>query len=177
MKRIFSGAFLAFLLALMLGAVCSSAARAADPLSDPSRNDTPYIQSLIDHAAANAQPSVTIPSINPADGSNLYQIGAAIVLPSNITVILDNCTLRLNDGTLCNIFMSKGCYNASMSADEELENIKIIGIGDATLDGGVHNGVTEKTATRPNGYYTVRHNTTIHFRNVNGFEIKNLTNY
>ena len=175
MKRITQRIFFLLMFMLLLCTVRPSTAQAAQSLPDLTRNDTPYIQNLIDCAITNGQPSVTIPSVNPADGSALYRIGDAVVLPSNITVYLDNCTLRLNDDSLCNFFMSEGCYNSSMSADDELENIKIIGIGNAVLDGGVHNGVTEKTATRPNGYSTVRHNTSIHFRNVNNFEISNLT--
>ena len=173
--------------ALVLGCTLPPVARAAEEVpaaqaaalfaaaATSLRDDTPYIQELIDSAVARGQTTVTIPRINPADNTGVYQIGSAIELPSNITVMVDNCTLRLNDGSLCNIFISKGCFNSSMSADEELENIKIIGIGNAVLDGGVHNGVTEKTSTRPQGFPTVRYNTSIYFRNVNGFEVKNLT--
>ncbi len=187
MKREFKRTSLLLTLVLVLGCILPPAVHAAAELpsaqavdlfataTNSVRNDTPYIQGLIDAAVAADQREVTIPRTNPADGSSLYQIGTAIELPSNITVMVDNCTLRLNDGALCNIFISKGCYASSMSAREELENIKIIGRGNAVLDGGTHNGVTEKTATRPNGFSTVRYNTSIHFRNVNGFEVKNLT--
>lgn len=146
--------------------------------TEAARDDSAYIQNLIDSAVADSDgmKTVTVPAVNPNDpnGGSTYLLSNAIVLSSNTTVKLDNCTLRLNDGVLCNIFMSKGCYDKTMTAEQELKNIKIIGIGNAVLDGGKHNGVTEKTATSENGYSTVRHNHSIHFRNVDGFEISNL---
>lgn len=145
------------------------------PDLDPTRNDTPAIQQMIDTAAASGKTEVTIPSVNPADGRSIWQIGTAIVLPSNMTVYVDNCTLRLNDGALCNMFCTKDIYASSMGQADELENIKIIGLGTAVLDGGKHNGITEKTASNTEGFSQVRYNTSIHFRNVNGFTVKNLT--
>lgn len=58
-----------------------------------------------------------------------------------------------------------------MTAEQAEKNIKIIGIGDAVLDGGNHNGMTEKTAGMPH----IVHNTFIFLRNVDGFEVSNLT--
>lgn len=143
------------------------------------RDDSPYLQNLIDTAVAGSDgiKVVTIPSVNPNDpkGGNVYTLSNAIELPSNTTVKLDNCTLRLNDGVLCNIFISKGCYNTSMTSEQELENISIIGIGNAVLDGGNHNGVTEKTATNEEGFSSVRYNTSVQFRNVNGFTVSGIT--
>lgn len=141
-------------------------------------DDSAYIQHLVDSAVPNAKgiKVVTIPKVNPndPDGGSVYELGEAIVLPSNTTVKLDNCTLRLKVGVICNIFISEGCYEQSMTESQELKNIKVIGIGNAVLDGGIHNGVTETTATRFDGYSLVRHNHSIFFRNVDGFEISNL---
>ena len=143
------------------------------------RDDSAYIQGLIDSASAgsNGIRVVTVPKVNPNDpkGGSVYTLSHAIEIPSNTTVKLDNCTLRLNDGVLCNIFVSKGCYDTSMTSAQELRNISIIGIGNAVLDGGVHNGVTEKNCTSPDGFSTVRYNTSIHFRNVNGFTVSGIT--
>ena len=143
------------------------------------RDDSVYIQGLIDSAVSGADgiKSVTIPRVNPNDpkGGSVYTLSHAIELPSNTTVKLDNCTLRLNDGVLCNIFVSQGCYDASMTSAQELRNISVIGIGNAVLDGGTHNGVTEKASSSPDGFSTVRYNTSIHFRNVNGFTVSGIT--
>lgn len=159
---------------MLVACMCAFNAEAATP-----RDDSAYIQNLIDTATPGhgGVKTVTIPSVNPNDpyGGSVYQIGNAIELPSKTTVKLDNCTLRLNDGVLCNIFISKGCYNSSMSASQELTDISIIGIGNAVLDGGVHNGVTEKTGNSPLGFSKVRYNTSIHFRNVNGFKVSGIT--
>ena len=143
------------------------------------RDDSVYIQNLIDTAVPDGSgvKAVTVPRVNPNDpaGGSVYQIGKAIELSSNTTVKLDNCTLRLNDGVLCNVFISKGCYDKYMTSEQELTNISVIGIGNAVIDGGVHNGVTEKTATGSNGFSSVRYNTSIHFRNVNGFKVSGIT--
>ena len=159
---------------MLVACTCAFNAEAATP-----RDDSAYIQNLIDTATPGqgGVKTVTIPSVNPNDpyGGSVYQISNAIEIPSNTTVKIDNCTIRLNDGVLCNIFISKGCYNSSMSASQELTDISIIGIGNAVLDGGVHNGITEKTATAPNGFSTVRYNTSVFFRNVNGFKVSGIT--
>ncbi len=140
--------------------------------ADSARDDAPYIQNLVDTAVAGADgiKVVEVPEVNPADGTNLYQIGTTIELPSNTTVILNNCTLRLNDGVLCNIFASEGLHIRNQKAADELHNIKITGLGNATLDGGNHNGVTETSGTG-----NVKLNHFIWFKNVDGFEISNLT--
>ena len=80
------------------------------------RDDSDYIQNLIDTAVPDDSgiKVVTIPKVNPCDpaGGSVYQIGKAIELPSNVTVKLDNCTLRLNDGVLCNVFIYPFCVRA-----------------------------------------------------------------
>ena len=148
-------------------------------MAEEIRDDSVYIQNLIDNATPNGNgiKVVTVPSVNPNDpkGGSVYQIGKSIVLSSNTTVKLDNCTLRLNDGVLCNVFITDGCYDKTATVSEELKNISIIGIGNAVIDGGNHNGVTEKTATSPDGFSTVRYNTSILFRNVNGFTVSGIT--
>ena len=139
------------------------------------RDDSAYIQNLIDTAPAdyNGIKVVRIPNVNPNDmgGGNVYYLSNAIELSSNMRIELDNCTLRLNDGVLCNIFVSERCYDSTMTSEEELENISIIGIGNAVLDGGNHNGITEKNSNAQN----VRKNSSIHLRNVNGFRIEGIT--
>lgn len=112
-------------------------------------NDAPYIQGLINDAKAAGQTEVTIPSLNPRDNTAYYIIGNTIKLPSDMTVYIDNCTLRLADGVFCNIFANETAWNGTLTAEEEQRNIKIIGKGEnATLDGGKHNGLTELTVGR-----------------------------
>jgi len=179
MKRMFNAIIVMTSLLLTFGCVPSMVAKASNETASTVRDDSGYIQNLVDTAVAGSDgiKVVTIPKVNPNDpkGGSVYTLSNAIELSSNTTVKLDNCTLRLNDDVLCNVFISKGCYDTSMTSDQELKNISIIGIGDAVLDGGNHNGVTEKTATSQNGFSTVRYNTSIHFRNVNGFTVSGIT--
>jgi len=134
----------------------------------PTFNDSPVIQKMIDEAPSGSE--VTI-GINPRTGDRNWEIGQAIHLPSDITVYIDDAILRLADDVFCNIFYSETAYAETLTAEEEQKNIRIIGKGNAVLDGGNHNGQTESTA----GYPDIVQNTFIFFRNVDGFEVKNLT--
>ncbi len=145
-----------------------------EPVDQPTvLNDSPVIQALIDGAKTGGGTEVTIPQINPRDGSNVWVIGEAIKLPSDMTVYIDNCTLRLADGVYSNIFCNETAYNDTLTAAQEQHNIKIIGIGNATLDGGNPNGLTESTAEK-NGLPHIIYNTLVFMRNVDGLEIRDL---
>ena len=145
-----------------------------EPVDQPTvLNDSPVIQALIDGAKAAGETEVTIPEVNPRDGSNVWVIGEAIKLPSDMTVYIDNCTLRLADGVYSNIFCNETAYNETLTAAQEQRNIKIIGIGNAVLDGGNPNGLTESTAEK-NGLPHIIYNTLVFMRNVNGLEIRDL---
>lgn len=136
-------------------------------------NDTPVIQAIIDEAKSMNKSFAIIPSVNPRDGSNVWIIGESIKLPSNLTLYLDNCTLRLADNVFCNIIINETVYQNPLSKADEQKNINVIGLGDAVLDGGNHNGLTERTSEK-DGYPTIRYNALLYFRNVNGFQVKNI---
>lgn len=76
---------------------------------------------------------IVIPKRN-ANGTNIWKIDSAILLPSNMTVILDNCIIQLSDQCRDNMFRSDnvgiGVNNPGWS-----NNINIIGIGDVQLKG------------------------------------------
>jgi polygalacturonase len=76
---------------------------------------------------------VVIPAIN-ANGSNIWKLDRAILLPSNITVMLDNCTIQLSDSCRDNMFRSD---NVGMGITTPVwnNNIHIIGIGEVFLIG------------------------------------------
>lgn len=76
---------------------------------------------------------VRIPKEN-ANGTSLWMIDSALRLPSNMTVILDNCTLQLSDKSRDNLFRSE---NVGLGITDPVwnENIRIYGIGNATLRG------------------------------------------
>lgn len=96
--------------------------------------DTERIQAAIG-AAANDPISnkVVIPALN-SNGTGKWIIDSAILVPSNITVILDSCTLQLSDKSRDNMFRSDN-VGASVSSPEWNRNIRIIGKGNAVLRG------------------------------------------
>jgi polygalacturonase len=95
-------------------------------------SDTQRIQAAVD-AAAGTTGKVIIPAIN-SNGTNIWLLDSAILLPGNITVILDNCTLQLSNQCRDNMFRSD---NVGVGITEPVwnKNINIIGIGDVYLKG------------------------------------------
>jgi len=133
-------------------------------------NDSLNIQAAITAACDKKENKVTIPRINPRTQEPLWEITETIYLPSDFTLVLDNCHLRLADGVFCNMFCSEGAYEKS---PKEQKNISIVGIGNALLDGGIPNGLTEKTSLK-DGNPHIAKNTMILFRNVSGFKVENI---
>ena len=118
---------------------------------------------------------LTIPPINPRNGKNVYIIDEAILLPSDFTLVLDNCHLKLAPNAMCNILRNKNLYrDGYKTLDCEQRNIRIIGKGHAVLDGEGHNDVFEWSA-RKDGRPSVYVNNLILLHNVDGFEISGLT--
>lgn len=95
-------------------------------------SDTERIQAAI-HAAKGTAGKVIIPADN-ANGSYLWEIDSAIRIPSDMTLILDNCTLRLSDSSRDNLFRSD---NVGEGITQPIwnKNIHIIGIGEVRLQG------------------------------------------
>ena len=95
-------------------------------------SDIDRIQAAI-YAAQKTTNQIVIPSRN-SNGANLWKIDRAILLPSHITVILDNCTIQLSDLCRDNMFRSDnvgiGITNPAWN-----HNIHIVGIGDVRLKG------------------------------------------
>ena len=107
--------------------------------------DSQTIQNTIDRAADDGIGTVVIPRINPRTGAPLWVIGKTLLLPSDTTVILENCHLRLQDDVRENIFRNKNAWTAEGNTVQgEQHDIRIIGIGNAVLDGGKPNGLCEQ---------------------------------
>ena len=64
-------------------------------------------------------------------------IDSAILLPSGMTVILDNCTLQLSDSCRDNMFRSDN-VGIGIADPAWNENIAIIGVGSAVLKGAAN---------------------------------------
>ena len=103
-----------------------------------------------------------------------WEINTAVRLPSNFTLILENCHLRLADGCYANIFVNE--HNETdigrTSAGTDT-NISIIGRGEAILDGGEPNDVCEKVPYEER-VAPIWKNNLILFTNVKGFKVAGL---
>ena len=130
--------------------------------------DTAYLQKLID-----SSDTAVIPKTNPLTGDDLWIISSPLFLTSQKTVILDGAHLRLADGVSSNIFATEVPVGEPKTADDLLHDIHILGQNDAVLDGGIHNGLTEKTANK-DGRPHILNNTFVYLRGVSGFSVKNL---
>ncbi len=95
-------------------------------------SDIERIQSAI-HAAKGKSNKVVIPGWNN-NGSNIWSVDSAILLPSNMTVVLDNCTIKLSDRCRDNMFRSDN-VGIGITNPEWNNNISIIGVGDVNLYG------------------------------------------
>ena len=118
---------------------------------------------------------ITVPPINPRNGQNVYIIDEPILLPSNFTLVLDNCHLKLSPNAACNIIRNENLYREGYKTlAGEQKNIRIIGKGHAVLDGEGHNDVFE-WSSKKDGRPSVYVNNLILLHNVDGFEISGLT--
>ena len=125
-----------------------------------------YISSLIAEAVRSGTRKAVV--------TGAYEIETPIRIPSDFTIILENCHLRLADGVYSNIFINEhfGTPEGRTLTGRD-RNIKIIGRGEAILDGGNYNGLSEKTQMK-DGLPPVWNNNLILFTNVCDFEIRRI---
>ncbi len=76
---------------------------------------------------------VRIPKAN-ANGTNIWKLDEAILLPSDMTVMLDNCTIQLSDSCRDNMFRSDN-VGAGIENPGWNRNIHLVGIGNVVLKG------------------------------------------
>lgn len=95
-------------------------------------------------------------------------------IPSDFTLILADCHLRMADGVYSNMFVNQ---NHDTELGGTLEgtdhNIAILGKGRAILDGGNYNGLSEKTHSKE-GRPHVTKNCLVLFSNVDGVTVRNI---
>ncbi len=136
--------------------------------------DSETIQNAVNYAHKTGINSVTVPRKNERTGENVWIIDRAVILPSHIEIVLDNAHLRQADGAMDNIFRNfRDLATEGHTLAEQSRNIVIRGLGNAILDGGNHNGLTEKTSKlegNPHHY----HNNMILLYNLRDFVIENL---
>ena len=76
---------------------------------------------------------IVIPKRN-SNGTNIWRIDSAILLPGNMTVILDNCVIQLSDNCRDNMFRSDN-VGVGITKPQWNHNISIVGIGEVILKG------------------------------------------
>ena len=112
-----------------------------------------------------------------SDGKNTltitdnYEIEETVLIPSHFHLILDNCRLRMADNTFCNLFRNE-------HADDGIGDtaIRIEGRNGAVLDGGMYNGLSERSPKTPNQPPMTVQNLIL-FANVSDFEVSGLSFY
>lgn len=103
--------------------------------------------------------------------SGCWEIDREIRLPSNFTLILEDCHLKMAAGCYSNMFVNQNHDTALGASPEGTDrNISIIGRGTAILDGGEYNGLSESTHSK-NGLPPIWKNNLLLFTNVDGFKI------
>jgi hypothetical protein len=127
-------------------------------------NGGEHLQNLIDCAINKGEREIVI--------KGNYDIEKAIVLPSNFTVILRDCHLRQKDGAFCNIFTNTATVNSERTIANRDHNIKIIGKGNAVLDGGNFNGLTERNYKEKKIPMYLNH--LIFFSNLENFSVQGI---
>lgn len=137
--------------------------------------DSETIQNAIHKAEEDGCRTVLIPRYNMRTDKNEWRIFDSIKLPSNFTVILDNCYMVQETGAYDNMFTNLYSWEPEKykKLENEQTNISIIGRGNVILDGGVHNHLLEKTSRKFNQPH-LRRNNMLLWINVNGLRIENL---
>ena len=131
------------------------------------KNGSAYIAEKIEEAVQNETRTAVI--------KGNFIIDMPVRIPSNFTLILEDCHLRLADGCYSNIFINEHQdTEIGKTADGTDCNISIIGRKAAILDGGEYNGLSERNHMQ-NGLPPIWKNNLILFTNVNGFMIKGIS--
>ena len=126
-----------------------------------------HIAALIDEAVQSERRTATV--------SGRWLIDTAVRIPANFTLILENCHLRMADGGFSNLFVNEHHdTDLGRTPAGTDRNIAILGRGEAILDGGTYNGLSEKTQLT-DGLPPIWKNNLILFTNVDGFRVSGLT--
>ena len=138
------------------------------------KSDSESIQNALDYAASSGIGRVVIPRINERCGKAIWDIDKAIILRSETEIVLDNCLLRQADGAFDNVFRSHLITENAQELSNQLHGISIIGKGNAVIDGGVHNGITERGYKYEGGRHTSVNNMIL-LLNVRDFVIEGIS--
>jgi len=126
-----------------------------------------YISEKIQEAISNESRTATI--------CGKWEIEREIRLPSNFTLILENTHLKMADGVYSNLFVNQNHDTEIGTTPQGTDrNISLIGRGEAILDGGRYNGLSEKTQFK-DGLPPIWKNNLLLFTNVEGFLVEGIS--
>ncbi len=97
-------------------------------------SDSERIEAAIAKAIETGERSIEIPRMNAKTGEPFWLIERAILIPSDFTLVLRDCLVRLAPGTQDNLIRNAGTAKEPM---EDNANIRVIGMGNAVLSGGL----------------------------------------
>jgi len=109
-------------------------AAAVTPNAFTEGSDSDRIEAAVAQAVQTGERSIEIPRVNAKSGQPLWLIERAILLPSDFTLVLRDCLVRLAPGTQDNLIRNAG---ATLEPQETNANIRILGVGNAVLSGGL----------------------------------------
>ena len=128
-----------------------------------------YIRQEIGYAVQSGSRRATI--------SGNWEVESAVRIPSDFTLILDNCHLKMADNTFDNMFINEHHETPGCDTVVDIDrHIALIGRGKAILDGGTYNGLSEKNSMQGDMPSINKHHL-VFFTDVDGFEIRNLSFY
>ena len=132
-----------------------------------SKGGSAYVRSKIEESVRNESRTAIV--------SGNWEIDEAIRLPSNFTLILEDAHLRMADGVYSNMFVNEHHgTDIGNTANGTDRNINIIGRGNAILDGGNYNGLSEKNQLQ-DGLPPIWKNNLLLFTNVDGFKVSGIS--
>lgn len=138
-------------------------------------DDSASIQNAVRKAVKDGTGIVTIPAFNARTGKPGWTLGRSVLLPGQITIVIDNARLTLEDDVYANFFRGENVWtDKGRTPDGKLSQIRIFGRGNAVLDGGKANDLNESTSLR-DGRPHVRANCPILLVNTEHFEVSGLT--
>jgi hypothetical protein len=131
------------------------------------KNGSEIIKTLIEDSVNDGSRTATV--------TGSYEIESAIRIPPDFTLILENCHLKMANGVYDNMFVNEhhGTDIGRTVAGRD-KNISILGRGEAILDGGEYNGLSEKTQLT-NGLPAIYKNNLLLFTNVENFKISGIS--
>lgn len=136
--------------------------------------DSRSINNAVAEAIESGKRRVVIPRVNARTGEPRWDIDEAIILVSDLEIVLDNCYLRQTDGSMDNVFRNFPDPARPETLADEMSNIIIRGVGCAVIDGGEANELSEATSLK-GGLPHVEKNNVIRLYNLRGLTLCDLT--